>query len=470
MAEPTKKKKAFELPPQNRGLAKDPPGPAGKNDTMAPGKPASNAPAKDGEHFEGEPVGSSEKKKGATLAENESPSNSQAEALGKTLTKNPLGALKFLVGNTIPFLGKTFTLGKSVFTIGRERGQNLFISNSLISRQHAMIKNIDKDYFLIDNQSSNGTSLNNTLLEPGTPQKLTHKDVLKFEKYEFLFIDGENQPDFWESLKPLSRAGSQVISFYSPKGGTGITSLIMNLCYDVALASLKKVVLADFNLRFGDVMTFAGVKFGGSIFDLVQDPTIDKNTIGRSLFDFENFKILASPQRMENADLLGCEQIQKAIFTLQAEHDFLMIDLKNEIDDITLTVWEASNLIFIVTLPEIGHIRASRKVIDTMRRLKFPDSKVKVIVNRMGRPNLLNEDQIKKLLGKELILLPESPEDAVCTTQNNLLYVKENSESPLSKALGNLSKMLTGKDVVSKTTDIFAKLRAIMAIITGSSR
>ncbi|MBI3039522.1 FHA domain-containing protein [bacterium] len=411
-----------------------------------------------------------EEKKDPSFPSEENFFQNDVDAEGKTITKLSDGFLKFLVGNTAPYLGRTYTLGKSTFSIGREKGQSLFIHSSMISRQHATIEKIDDDYFLTDNNSCNGTSLNDKALEPGVKCKLTHKDILKFDKYEFIFIDGENQTDFWESLRPLSRAGSQIISFYSPKGGTGITSICMNLSYDVALASKKKVVLADLNLRFGDVLSFTGVKFGGSIFDLVEDPTIDKNNIDESMFDFENFKILSCPRKIECADLVGCEHIQKAIFALQGGYDFLMIDLKNEIDDITLTVWEASNVIYLVTLPEIGHILAVRKVIDVMKKLKFPDSKVKVLVNRAGRPRTLDEEQINRWLGKEVTMLPDSPDDAFCTTQEQKLYVKENFESPLSKSLDHLAKVITGKEVEHKATDIFAKLRAIMAIITGSNR
>jgi MinD-like ATPase involved in chromosome partitioning or flagellar assembly len=379
---------------------------------------------------------------------------------------------KFLVGKTPPFVGKPVELSirpdKGNFTIGRIEGHDFQIPFETVSSNHCKIT-IDGDTFLIeDTNSSNGTFINNNPLEPGKAYPLNHANVVKFDCYEFIFIDSARE-DLMETLKLHEKPGALVIGLYSPKGGTGLSSVAVNLAYSLAEMSKKKVAIADFNFSFGDILTYSLGKIGPSVFNLIQEPNIHGEMIAKYLTKGQGYDYLAAPAKAEDAERVnnwGKENpmlIRKAIWALKSQFDFVILDMKNDLDDVTLTAWEDSNIIYLTGSPEIGHMLALRKVLDVMDKLHYDDKKVKVLINRMGRENTLGGEEIKKFLKRDFVSLPHSPTDAILTSHMGQLYVKEQPTCALSQSVQNLARSIRGEEVQAvEGGGLFSKLKNIL--------
>ncbi len=369
---------------------------------------------------------------------------------------------KFLVGNTPPFLGKPFELNPAqVFTIGREEGRTLQLPSEMVSRLHASIEIQDGKCVLTDNDSSNGTFLNNEQIPANSAFTLNHRDVIKFDTFEFIYVDTA-VGDLWQTLKPLSREGSQIVSFYSPKGGTGISTIVVNLAKILAEKSDKKVAVVDLDLRFGDVLTFLVGKPATSIIEVIREQEITPDNIQNFMQKGPGFDYLPAPKKTELAELVTAQHVKAILWSLEAKYDFVLVDLKTEIDDVTITAWELSNLIFLVGQPEIGHLLAARRVIEIMNTFKFPETKFKVIMNKVGREGTVTGEEVKAFLKKEVLVLPYCPDDAVVTSNGGKLLLSEKSSSPLTQAIINLNKTVVGEEVVSESGGIFSKLKSIL--------
>lgn len=368
---------------------------------------------------------------------------------------------KYLVGNTPPFLGRPYELPTSDFSVGREDGRDLQIPNDMVSRHHATITFQDGKHFITDNESSNGTTVNGKPIPPRQPIQLNHTDVLKFDVFEFIYVDSA-RADLWETLKPLSREGAQLITLYSPKGGAGLTSIAVNLAHALATSTGKNVAIADFNLRFGDVLTYSVGRVGLSIHELAQEPEITGERVTKYLQKGPGYSYLPAPNKTEYAELIKAEHARKVLWSLEANHDFVIVDLKNEIDDVSLTAWEISNLIYVVGKPEIGQILAMKKILEIMHQLKYPETKVKVLINMLGREGTVPADQIKNLLKRDFSTLPFSPDDAVLTSNGGQLYVKERPDCGLAKGIKSLAGGICGQKAELPEGGIFSKLKAIL--------
>ena len=84
-------------------------------------------------------------------------------------------------------------LDQPLFRIGRSPECDIFIDDTVVSAEHAVIEKIEKsgskgsfDYYLKDQNSTNGTYLND---EKTTRQKLKHEDVIRIGWVSFKFID-----------------------------------------------------------------------------------------------------------------------------------------------------------------------------------------------------------------------------------------------------------------------------------------
>lgn len=86
--------------------------------------------------------------------------------------------------------GQIYTLAPKVTIIGTSKGNADICLDEcrVVSRRHARISCEQEQYYLEDLGSKNGTYLNGTELEAGTPVLLKDKTVIRFANQEFLFL------------------------------------------------------------------------------------------------------------------------------------------------------------------------------------------------------------------------------------------------------------------------------------------
>lgn len=80
-----------------------------------------------------------------------------------------------------------------LFTIGRKpiakdiANVDFSIDDKCVSRNHAEIEYKNDKFYIIDNDSLNGTYINGIKLISNTPYELKHRDCIKFANTEFEF-------------------------------------------------------------------------------------------------------------------------------------------------------------------------------------------------------------------------------------------------------------------------------------------
>ncbi len=72
-------------------------------------------------------------------------------------------------------------------TLGRESDNSIVIENKLASRHHALIQKIKDDYYLKDENSTNGTFLNGKAIPAGKYVRLRHGDKITIGSANLVF-------------------------------------------------------------------------------------------------------------------------------------------------------------------------------------------------------------------------------------------------------------------------------------------
>lgn len=93
----------------------------------------------------------------------------------------------FLIVQRGEDIGRRFDLDTTQLTIGRGADNDLVLNDPMVSRYHAVLKRQGSRYSLIDLGSSNPVVINDQSLEPGSPQHLSHRDVVFIGKTVFSF-------------------------------------------------------------------------------------------------------------------------------------------------------------------------------------------------------------------------------------------------------------------------------------------
>lgn len=84
-----------------------------------------------------------------------------------------------------PNIGDKFLINKSKFTIGRNPESDIFLDDVTVSRKHALLKKVGKDFRIKDSGSLNGSYINGEIVENAT---LKDGDRIQIGKYIFLFF------------------------------------------------------------------------------------------------------------------------------------------------------------------------------------------------------------------------------------------------------------------------------------------
>jgi len=98
--------------------------------------------------------------------------------------------------------GKTFEINRDAMSIGRRDTMDICIKDATLSGHHADIIRSQRDgktvYVLRDNDSTNGTKVNNV---PITEQELKNADIILFGAVEVLF-DGDSESEGATTFQP----------------------------------------------------------------------------------------------------------------------------------------------------------------------------------------------------------------------------------------------------------------------------
>ena len=98
------------------------------------------------------------------------------------------------VEHLIPQDSISLAIDKASVSIGRGPNNDIVIPKKVVSSLHATITYKNGQYYLEDNRSTNGTRLNNNLIEQNTKVKLKSGDVIHFAKCEFRFLVHDQAP------------------------------------------------------------------------------------------------------------------------------------------------------------------------------------------------------------------------------------------------------------------------------------
>lgn len=249
---------------------------------------------------------------------------------------------------------------------------------------------------------------------------------------------------------------SRVVSIFSTKGGTGKTTVAVNLA--TALQKLgKRVALVDLDLQFGDVGVFMNIPTVDTISDLAGEQLLSPSVVNSYLYKHESgVKVMCGPESPELAELVKSETLEKVLTVLQAEFDFVICDLAPILDDVTLFALDRSEIVYFVTNPEIPTLKNTHTCMGVLGTLGYAE-KVKIVLNRNG-DKLVSVSDVERALDCEVaVAIPADVKSASSAINRGIPVVDCFPKAKISKAVTELAKQLIGLKTEKKGFSLFGK-------------
>jgi len=233
----------------------------------------------------------------------------------------------------------------------------------------------------------------------------------------------------------------KVITVFSPKGGSGKTTITANLA--VSLNQLDKAVAAvDGNLQFGDLSFFFSEQGRNNVTDLAPHAdALDREVISEVMVEHEKtgVHILAAPMRPEYADEVNGNQFGAIVRYLSRVYPYVIVDTTSLLNDITIAALDASDLILLPTSQDIPSIKNARLFLDVADALGLSKEKILLVMNRFDKRRSITPDKVSENLKKEIAaVIPMDEKIVVPAMDRGEPYVLQSQSSPASKAIKEL--------------------------------
>ena len=252
------------------------------------------------------------------------------------------------------------------------------------------------------------------------------------------------------NFNATSGPGTQgkIIMFYSPKGGTGCTTLAVNVA--VALCNEEtRVVIVDASLQFGDVALFLNEQGKNTILDLAPraeelDPSIVEEVMIKHAVS--GVHILASPSRPEHGEKVDPDQFTKLLRYLRQLYAYIIVDTSSYLNDVTLSVLDVAEAVVLVTAQDIPSIKNDRLFLDLLLTLSIPIEKVALVLNKYDKRIAILPEKIGENLKQPVVaIIPLDEKTVIPSVNRGVPFMIDNKTQPAARGVYSLVEALRAK-------------------------
>ncbi|MDE1132804.1 MAG: AAA family ATPase [Ascidiaceihabitans sp.] len=260
-------------------------------------------------------------------------------------------------------------------------------------------------------------------------------------------------PVVTQPAAPNLQAGTQkdgaVLAVHGLAGGTGATTLAVNLAWELATISGEKspsVCLLDFDLQFGAVSTFLDLQRRDVVYEMLSDTeSMDEESFAQSLLTYQDkMEVLTAPADMLPLDLVSPEDISRIIAMARSHFDYVVIDMPSTLVQWSETVLQESHVYFATLELDMRSAQNTLRFKRALQAEELPIEKLRYAVNRAPKfTDLSGKTRIKRMsenldISIEL-QLPDGGKPVPQGSDHGLPLAMTAPKNPLRKEIAKLA-------------------------------
>lgn len=185
-----------------------------------------------------------------------------------------------------------------------------------------------------------------------------------------------------ETLASATRAYS--IAAFSPKGGTGATTLAVNLAIALKQQTDAPVLLVDADLRTADVDIFLSILSKHSIYNLIDlGQRIDEELLERVVAKHASgIEVLRGEAQLQLEISVQPGQMAELVEALSSLwNGYIVFNTGDGLDRWTVEILDSVDTVLVVTTPELPALRATRNFLELADAAADPSKKWQLIMS-----------------------------------------------------------------------------------------
>ncbi|MBC7544507.1 MAG: response regulator, partial [Candidatus Sericytochromatia bacterium] len=241
-------------------------------------------------------------------------------------------------------------------------------------------------------------------------------------------------------VAPAEPVGAgRVITVFSPKGGTGQTSLAANMAIGLHQETGLKVAVVDLNGRHGQLDLQLDVYPPCSWLEaagkgLPWEQALHPHRSGITL-------VLAS----RGAESVPADAVQHLLQTLCRRYDYVVIDADHRAHPGTGRVLQASAAVVVPIRLDLGGLRAAQLAMQIVQEQQLPTERLRLVTLGAGSPAGLTATAVSEILKHPIAnRLADDPVGSSAAIDRGVPYVLGDPDGPLAVGVRRLVRDLAG--------------------------
>lgn len=249
------------------------------------------------------------------------------------------------------------------------------------------------------------------------------------------------------------QAGAQkdgaVIVVHGLAGGTGSTTLAVNLAWElanVAKSGGPSVCLLDLDLQYGSVSTFLDLPRREIIYEMLSDTeSMDEEIFGQALLTYEDkMQVLTAPSDMLPLDLFTDGDITRVLDIARNQFDYVVIDMPSTLVQWSETVLSAAHIYFAMLELDMRSAQNTLRFKRALQSEELPIEKVRYVLNRAPKFTDINAKSRVKRMAESLdisidLQLPDGGKPITQANDHGMPLASCAPKSPLRKEIVKLA-------------------------------
>ena len=253
-------------------------------------------------------------------------------------------------------------------------------------------------------------------------------------------------------LKSGSRREGALIVCHGLAGGTGSTTLAVNLAWELAELSKSKeprVCLLDFDMQYGSVSTYLDLPRREAVMEMLSETdSLDEEVFGQALLPFqEKLQVLTAPSDMIPLEIITPEDVERVIEMARSHFDFVVVDLPHTLVQWSETILQLAHVYFAVIELDMRSAQNTVRMKRALQSEGLPFDKLRFVLNRAPKfTDLSGKSRVKRMgdsLGISIDLqLPDGGKPVLQSCDHGLPLALSNAKNPLRKEIAKLAQSL----------------------------
>jgi pilus assembly protein CpaE len=246
------------------------------------------------------------------------------------------------------------------------------------------------------------------------------------------------------------REMGKIITFFSPKGGVGRTTIATNLAVALHQITNKPVVLVDGSLPFGDIAVILNMSpKAKTIADLIGSfETADSDVVESILVQHSTgIKVMLAPPTPESTELITGAHLKHVLELLRERYAYIVVDTWPSFQEQVITMLDVADVILTLMTLEITSLKNVRVFMEVVEKLGYDEAKVQLVANRNDSSGGIKASDVEASLGRKIPhTIVSDGRTLVLAVNRGVPFVISHRDSQVAKDIFTLAQKVAQAD------------------------